>query len=189
MPRKNNRFVGLWLNADADGIIITEHVVDRFDQLFCSRYGAFGFRAERTFAGKPQNDQIAAQLTGNIYGPVSAPHGKLPVLFAGTGEAAVHRMGIHPEPRRNKLGSQTVLVQHGFDFSCFSLNLFHAEIVHVGNSIVIMELHSGKSQFGKLSEFGLQIDRAAGFRAIGIRTGMDIPRADSEFEFGHNRSS
>ncbi len=184
-----NRFIWLGFNADADRFIIAEHVVDRFDQLFCSRYGALGFRAERTFAGKPQHNQITAQFPGNIDGTIGAPHGKIAVLFAGACKTAVSRMGIHPEPRRNKLGSQAVLVQHGFDFSCFRFDLFHTEIVHVGNSIVIMKLHSGKTQLGKFSEFGLQINRIAGFRAVGIRTGMDIPGPDGKFELGYNRSS
>ena len=182
-------FVGLGFDADTDVFIIGQHFIDGFNQLLCRPYRALALCTERSLAGQPQNDQIGAQFFGNIDRAVCAPHSVFPVALARRHKAAVLRAGIHPQTRSNKLGLQAVLVQQLLDAAGIFFDLLIAHIVHIGNSVIVVELYRREAQLGKLGKLGFQIDGVTGFRAVGIRTGMYIPGADGKFEFRHCFSS
>ena len=182
-----NGLIGLGLDADTDGLVVGQHFVDGIDQLPGSPDRALALCAQGPLTGQPQNNQVTSQLLGNVDGAVGTPHGELPVLGVGAHEAAVLGVLVHPQPGSHELSLEAVLVQQLFDFPGVGLDLFLSHVVHVGHSVIIMELNGGKAQFRKPGEFGFQINGLTGFGAVGIRTGVNIPGAHREFELRHDK--
>ena len=147
-----DRLIGLGLDEDLDLVVIAEHIVDGIDQLADLLNGILGLCAEGAFAGEPENDVLRAQSVGDLDGALCSPHSELIVLFAVGGEAAVGGVRIHPETRSDKLCYEAVLVEGGLNILGIVNDLLLGHVVHVGNSVVIVELYAGESYLGELLE-------------------------------------
>lgn len=175
--------VGLGFDGDADGLIVIEHGVDRFDDAFGADDGALALRAKRPFAGEPQHDEVCAQLPRDVDGAEGAPQGELSVFLAVGGEAAVHAVGIHPQAGRDEFRFEADFIQKRPYFARFRFDFLFREFVDVRHGIVVVELHGVKAELFELSDLFLHGDLAAGGGAVYIRARRDVPRTYRKFEW------
>ena len=140
---------------------------------------------ERALAGQPQLDLLGAERLGNVAGAAGAPLGKFTVFLAGGGEAAVIRALVEPQTRRDELCEQAVFVEHRLDVLRVVDDLLLGHVVHVGNGVVVMELHAGQTDLGVLLHFFFQRNALAVAGAKGFVALVDVPRACGKSECCH----
>ena len=178
--------IGLRLNEDQSIVTIGEDVVERVAQLERHLDGVLALGAERAFTSQPQLDLVGAQSLGDVAGAACTPLRELAVFLQGRGEAAVIRAFVEPQTRCDELSEQTVLVQRRLDVLCIVNDLLLGHVVHVGNSVVVMELHAGQTDLGILLHFLFQGDALAVTRTKGLVALVNVPRTGGKAECSHN---
>ena len=179
--------IGLRLNEDQRIVTIGQDVVERVAQLEGHLDGVLAFGAEGAFTGQPQLDLVGAECLGDIAGAAGTPLGEFAVFLAGSGEAAVIRALVEPQTRSDELCEQTVLVEHRLDVLGVVDDLLLGHVVHVGNCVVVMELHAGQADLGIFLHFLFQRNALAMAGAKGLVALMDVPRACGEAESSHSK--
>ena len=177
--------IGLRLDENQRIITIGQDVVERVAQLEGHFNGILALGAERALTGQPQLDLVRAKRLSDVAGAAGTPLGKLTVFLAGSSEAAVIRALVEPQTRRDKLCKQAVFVEHRLDVLCVVDDLLLGHVVHVGNGVVVMELHAGQADLGVLLHFLLERNALAMAGAKGFVALVDVPRACGKSECCH----
>ena len=157
--------IGLRLDENQRIITIGQDVVERVAQL----------------------DLVRAKRLSDVAGAAGTPLGEFAVFLAGSGEAAVIRALVEPQTRSDELCEQTVLVEHRLDVLGVVDDLLLGHVVHVGNCVVVMELHAGQADLGIFLHFLFQRNALAMAGAKGLVSLMDVPRACGEAESSHSK--
>ena len=103
------------------------------------------------------------------------------------GIATIYGLGILPQTRGNKLGSESEVIQPFFQCCRFGLNLCGCFSVQFRNGIIIMELYTVKSHRFEHLEFFIENDRFPDSRAKNIGSFMDIPGPKGKSKFSGHR--
>ena len=179
--------IGLRLDKDQRIVTIGQDVVERVAQLEGHLDGVLAFSTQGAFTGQPQLDLVGAECLGDVAGAAGTPLGEFAVFLAGSGEAAVIRALVEPQTRSDELCEQTVLVEHRLDVLGVVDDLLLGHVVHVGNCVVVMELHAGQADLGIFLHFLFQRNALAMAGAKGLVSLMDVPRACGEAESSHSK--
>ena len=186
-----HRLVRLGLDGETDAFVVREHFVERFDEQVDAAAAVFGFAQISSFASEPENENIGAQIVGDIDGTQGAFDGIFAAFRIVAGVGAIDRHGAEPEAGRDHFRRDAGSHPAASSVLWLPCGSVQSDLPSIsGTASSSWNIMASKPSFFELVEFPIEGLGRAGGGAVGVLAFTDVPGAEAEFvvvSFCHKR--
>jgi len=174
-------FIGFGLDGDADFFVVGEHLIDGVDEEIHAFAGVLGLAEVTAFAGEPEDDEIGAEMPGDIDATEGSIDGVAAAFGLVIGVGAIDGMGVEPQSWGTHLGGDTFTLESFVQFARLLADFGVGLRIDIGHGVVVVEHHGVVADFLELAEFPIEGLGRPGWGPVGVLAFADVPRAEAKF--------